>query len=253
MVKTIYYTDYKKIFWILTSLLLFILLLFPYFNIKLIYILVLQIILLTCYSNIYIFKFNYSFKNQLNIIFFTFIANLLTNYKSFRQSIKLTSILFLPYKSKFILPLISNSSMLKFNLYYISLNVPTYIKQIFELNINYLLIMHNLSALAKNERLFKSFIKSLSLNFRIIFLNLNWLSSLLSSQLLQHLLHHIKCIYIGIKTKNQVSKVSFISNVMNSIYICLEILSDITYSYNITLWLKSIKVKFHDKQFTITL
>lgn len=234
-------------------LLLFILLFFPYLNIKLIYILFLQIILLNCYSNVYTFTINYSFKHQLYIIFSTVVVNLLTNYKSFRQAVVLIPIIYIPYKSKLILPSDNNNSILKFWLHYISLNVPTYIKQIFELNTKYLVIMHNISVLAKKEKLSKSFIKCLSLNFRIIFLNFNYLSSLLSNQLLENILQNIQCMYVGVKIKNQISKVNFISNTMNSLYISLEILSDITYSYNITMWTKSVKVRFHNKLFTITL
>ena len=253
MVKAIYYTDYKNIFWILISLSIFILLFFPYLNIKLIDILFLQIILLICYSNIYTFNLKYIFKYLLYIVLYTLIVNFATNYKSFQQAVILIPILYIPYRSQLIFPFSNNSCGLKFNLYYICVNIPTYIKRIVELNANYLVMMQSLSILAHKEKLFKSFIRCISLNFNLIFLNLSHLSNLLSNQILENVLENMCCIYLGMRIKNQVSTMKLMSNTINSLYICLEILSDITYSYNVTLWTKSVKVKFDDRQFTITL
>ena len=253
MVKTIYYTDYKKKFFILISFVLIILLIFPYLSIRLIYILFIQIILLIKNKNAYTTRSNYSFKNTLSVLIYTLFITIFIDYSSVLKNIQLVSRLFILYQIKFIFLYNSSMLQLKLCLGYICIDIPKYIKHLIKINISYLVLMNSFSSLFKREIILKNFIKLLSLDDKIIFYKINKLNSLLSNQLLEKLLENITCVYVGAKIKNKISMTNFINQMLNSIYVYIEILSNVTYSYNITLWTKSINLKFYDKKFAITL
>nr|YP_009396391.1 hypothetical protein [Polysiphonia scopulorum]ARW65577.1 hypothetical protein [Polysiphonia scopulorum] len=251
MLKKIYYTDYRRFFFILILSKLLLLLMLPYLNIKLTSILLLQVILLFKFKYIYIVVSSYFIKRILYIIFFTLVINTFLDYSTLTKITKLIPTCCIPYSGKLIRLYINDKQKFQLSYCYICFYLPKYMKQIFETNIKYIVIITNLYLFIKKEILFKYLIKYLSIISQTKLINVNRLNSLFSNQILEKLLDSIESIYIGIKVKNKSSKFSLVKNTTNITNICMEILLDVTYSYNITLWTKAVTLRYKNRKFLV--
>lgn len=195
----------------------------------------LMIVILNNYVSIYIFR---AIKYVQKTIFFSLclMMNIILVNDYYHIKINaLKQLIYLPYYLKFHLV---KKKIYKIDIHYFIFSIPRYFKKIFFINLIHIITANNLFIFTKNEATIKNIFNSINKKYilRHYRQKLNLLTISINYQVLEKNIHDFQHIYLGIKTKQNISRKHFFiysNNYLN--YFSSKFISD-KYSIMLTIW-----------------
>nr|YP_009396592.1 hypothetical protein [Vertebrata australis]ARW65778.1 hypothetical protein [Vertebrata australis] len=211
-----------------------ILILLPYYY-HISCLILLVIVLMNKYVNICIFKIiKYIQKTILFFLYFIVNIILLDDY-SFNGMNYLKQFIYLPYYLKIYF---IDNYIYKIYIHYFIFIIPDYFKKIFLINIIHIITTNNLFIFMKNEAIIKnvfnkiikkSILKHYKQQLKLFTISINY-------QILEKNINNFQNIYLGIRTKQNVSKDHFFIYIHNYLDNSLSIFINNKYSLMLSIW-----------------
>lgn len=219
----------------------------PYLKITKILVLITSMFLMKKNKPFYLHKSNSLIIQSLLIVLYIIFLNQFFQYNMTELYLSNETILYLPYRIQTNFFNENKAQTLKILLLHIYFILPRYVKIILQLNVNYIVLIYNLSIFIKKEVLFKSFLVLLyKIDSCITFLICNSIISItLSNQILDNLLNNTNFLYIGIKIKRNKCKQQLTQEIKYIINCSSEIILKLIRNYSNTLWSKSIETNIN--------
>nr|YP_009395574.1 hypothetical protein [Vertebrata isogona]ARW64535.1 hypothetical protein [Vertebrata isogona] len=199
------------------------------------FLILLIIVIINSQINIYFFR---SIKYIQKTIFFSLyliINIILIDDYCHNQVNFLTQFIYLPYylKVNFI-----RKNVYRIDFHYFIFSIPRYFKKIFLINLIHVTTTNNLFIFTKNEAIIQNILNNTNKKYLLKHYKqkFNLLTISINYQILEKNIHNFQHIYLGIKTKQNISRKHFVIYANN--YLCYFLNKFITNKYSImlTIW-----------------